>query len=95
MKRILYESDFIFTILQQIAIERDARLLPYFSPVEHQLAVAFLAAQKSSPAHSLILRGSENEDDFIFTKLLQIIGRCVAWHTRHSISVGCDMAMAA
>ena len=58
MKRVLYESNFIFAVLLQIAFERDVRLLPYFSSVGHKLAVAFLAAQKSSPAHSLISRGS-------------------------------------
>jgi len=58
MKRVLYEIDFIFAVLLQIAIERESRLLPYFSSVGHKLAVAFLAAQESSPTHSFILRGS-------------------------------------
>ncbi len=58
MKGVLYESDFIFAVLLQTAIKRESRHLPYFSSVEHKLAVAFLAAQESSPAHSLILRGS-------------------------------------
>ncbi len=58
MRGFLYEGDFIFAVLLQIAVERESRLLPYFSSVGHKLAVAFLAAQESSPAHSLILRGS-------------------------------------
>jgi len=57
MKRVLYEIDFIFAVLLQIAMERESRLLPYFSSVGHKLAVAFLAAQKSSPVYSLILKG--------------------------------------
>jgi len=54
MKRFLYESDFIFAVLLQIATERESRLIPYFSSVGHKLAVALLDAQKSSPARSLI-----------------------------------------
>ncbi len=56
----MYESDFIFPVLLQIAIERESRLIPYFSSVRHQLAVAFLAAQESSPAHSLVLKGFQS-----------------------------------
>jgi len=54
----LYESEFIFALLQQIAIKRVAQFLQYFSSVGHKLAIAFLAAQESSPAHSFILRVS-------------------------------------
>ncbi len=53
-----YESNFIFAVLLQIAIVRESRHLPHFSSAGYKLAVAFLAAQESSPAHSLILRGS-------------------------------------
>jgi hypothetical protein len=55
MKRILYEGDFVFAVLLQIAIERESRHLPYFSSVGRELAMAFLAAQESSPQHSFIL----------------------------------------
>jgi len=58
MKEFLYESDFIFALLLQIAFEREFRLLSYFISAGHKLAVAFLAAQESSPAHSFILRDS-------------------------------------
>ena len=51
------QGNFIFTILLQIALECEFRTLPYFSSVGHKLAVAFLAAQKSSPVYSLILKG--------------------------------------
>jgi hypothetical protein len=54
----LYESDFISALLLQIIVGRCARLLPYFLSIGYKLAVAFLAAQTSSPAHSFILRGS-------------------------------------
>ena len=58
MKGFLYESDFIFAVLLQIAIEREAWHSPYFSSIGHILALAFLAAKESRPAHSLTLGDS-------------------------------------
>jgi hypothetical protein len=39
--------------------------------------------------------GSNYEDDFIFTKLLQIIGGRVARKARNPLSIGYEMALAA
>jgi hypothetical protein len=50
----LYEGDFIFAVLLQITPERDARLLPYFLPDGHKMALESLAIQISNAAQSVI-----------------------------------------
>jgi hypothetical protein len=57
-KRDLYECDFIFDVLLQIAIKRSSRYSQNRQPARLELAVESLAIQISQAKQSLILKGS-------------------------------------
>ncbi len=67
----MYERDFIFDVLLQIALERSARRSPDRQSARLELALESLAIQISQAGQALILRSSDNEMTTLATRTIE------------------------